>query len=244
MDAQTHSPERRLYRRADVFQALEITPVLPPWRISPPPIRGEMVNIGCGGIHARVQEFLDPGTRCRIRFRSEGGATETDEVKGEVRWAKRGQARSDVGIAFAARMDVLRRPVAETGLDELPKWQPRRVLVADDEPEICAILSRFLTGLGCEVEIASDGEEALEALRGDRPDVFLLDLRMPRLDGLGVLERIQAEELEVGRIWAISGYATDDEAERALQLGATDFINKPLDLQYLEWSLEMSELGS
>lgn len=243
MDARVHSPERRVYRRADVSQALEIFPLSSRWRLTPASVRAEMINIGCGGISATLAEPLEPGSRCRIRFGNDDYVTQTDEVEGEVRWAMTVRRRAHIGIEFDARMDVMRRPAPDDVLRAVPEWVPRRILVADDEPAVLSVLSRFLTDLGCQVDTAKDGEEALQALRHERPDVLLLDLRLPGLDGLKVLERIESEHLDVGSIWAISGYATDDEAERAMLLGASDFINKPLDLQYLEWSLSMSQLG-
>jgi CheY-like chemotaxis protein len=164
-------------------------------------------------------------------------------VEGEVKWTQALAHGSQVGIQFGTRLDVMRIPRQAENAQESPREGTQRVLVADDDPEIRELLSRFLGNLGCEVETAADGEETLEAVRRARPDVLLLDLRMPRLDGLEVLARIRSESLEVGPIWAISGYCSDQEAEQAMQLGATDFINKPLDLQYLEWSLSMNQMA-
>ena len=188
--------------------------------------------------------MLIPGTSCRVRIWDRGETTEPDVVKGEIRWAEARSEGALVGIAFESRLDAMRQQRSPEESAEVPVLLPQRVLVADDEPEIRSLLARFLGRLGCEVDTVADGEEALEAMRRERPDVLLLDLRMPRLDGLGVLERISSENLDVGPIWAISGYASDHEAERAMHLGAADFINKPLDLQYLEWSLSMNQMAT
>ncbi len=248
MHERKRMPERRVFRRADVSRPLQLeilTGSDPSTRVQ---IEGETVNIGCGGISARIRGLVSPGTSCRVRIWDPAETTDPDEVEGEIRWSETLDEGAFVGIAFEARLDAMRRPgVAEGSAEEpadAPADLPQRVLVADDEPEIRSMLSRFLRRLGCEVDTAADGEEALEAMRRKRPDILLLDLRMPRLDGLGVLEQIRKEEIDVGPIWAISGYASDQEAERAMHLGATDFINKPLDLQYLEWSLSMHQMTS
>jgi CheY-like chemotaxis protein len=236
-------PERRVFRRADVSRPLQFE-ILSGSDNSPiAQIEGETVNIGCGGISAKIRGQIIPGSACRVRIWDAAESTEPDEVEGEIRWVEPLADGAFVGIAFESRLDAMRQPWPLDEPAELPAMLPQRVLVADDEPEIRELLARFLARLGCEVDTAANGEEALESMRREKPDILLLDLRMPRLDGLGVLEQIRNENLEVGPIWAISGYASDHEAERAMHLGATDFINKPLDLQYLEWSLTMSQMA-
>jgi len=117
-----------------------------------------------------------------------------------------------------------------------------QALVADDEPLICDLLTRFLSRRGYAVTTAADGEEALERMRESRPDLFLLDIYLPKVDGLGVLERIRDEELEVGTIWTMTGKADDDSVKRSLRLGASDVFTKPLNLPHLDWLLQL-ELG-
>ncbi len=68
---------------------------------------------------------------------------------------------------------------------------PCRVLVADDDPMVVDLVRQLLEGEGCEVEAAADGQEALAAIARRRPDVLLLDLLMPRLDGFGVIEQLE-----------------------------------------------------
>ncbi len=83
---------------------------------------------------------------------------------------------------------------------------------------------------------SADGDEAMKVLREDPPDVVLLDIDMPKLNGLEVLRRIQSEEIKVGVI-IISGHPDQEAARTSLTLGATDFIVKPFDFAYLEASL-------
>jgi len=111
-----------------------------------------------------------------------------------------------------------------------------RVLVVDDDPYTRDILDRFLTERGFEVESANDGEEALRSIESYEPDIVLLDIRMPRMDGIECLAHIVDDELECGVIM-ISGEADLEVARETLQGGAADFIFKPFDLGYLETSL-------
>lgn len=111
-----------------------------------------------------------------------------------------------------------------------------RVLVVDDDPNVRDILDRFLTERGYSVESADDGEEALRFIESYGPDVVLLDIRMPKMDGVACLERIVDDGLDCGVIM-ISGEADVDVARETLAKGAADFIYKPFNLGYLESSL-------
>lgn len=116
-----------------------------------------------------------------------------------------------------------------------------RALVADDQPEICELLTRFLTRRGYAVDVAPDGEAALAGMRGRHTDLLLLDISMPRLDGLGVLESIRDEALDVGTVWAFTGVAGDPAMKRSLELGADDVFAKPLNLPHLDWLLQLEQ---
>jgi DNA-binding response OmpR family regulator len=111
-----------------------------------------------------------------------------------------------------------------------------RVLVVDDEHSVRDVLSRFLVERGYVVDAAEDGEQALEMILSEVPDIVLLDLKMPRLDGIELLKRLRLEGVDVAVI-TISGHADEETARESLRLGAADFINKPFDLEYLETSL-------
>ena len=238
-DEQGRRSERRIFRRTELASQVEIEVPSDDADASATLITGEMVNVGVGGILARVDTELAEGTLCTVRFLDPENASEVLEARGFVRRVRSDDGETLIGIEFEARMDAVRPPAG----DETPSFGPDapKVLVVDDEPSVVEVLYRFLTRRGCEVTTASGGEEALAHLRQGRQDMMLLDLKMPGIDGLEVLKRIQDEELEVGRIWAISGYATDTEAREALRLGAADFINKPVDLKYLEWSMQLHQ---
>ena len=114
--------------------------------------------------------------------------------------------------------------------------RPARVLVVDDDPYTRDILLRFLSERGFDVETADDGESALTTIPDYEPDVVLLDIRMPEMDGVEVLRRIEEEKMDCGVIM-ISGVADEEVARDTLTMGAADFIYKPFDLDYLETSL-------
>ena len=99
------------------------------------------------------------------------------------------------------------------------------ILVADDEPVVRDVLSRYLTREGYTVSEAADGEEALSAIRSDPPQAVVLDLMLPRLSGLDVLKLVRLEsDLPV---IILSARASEAERINGLQLGADDYIVKP-----------------
>jgi two-component system response regulator AtoC len=111
-----------------------------------------------------------------------------------------------------------------------------RVLVVDDEPEAVELLQEFLQAKGYEVSTASDGAEALRKVKEERPHLLLLDIHMPKMDGLEVLRQLRAIDQEVGVIM-VTGVNEEAIGRQAMALGAFDYIVKPLDLPYLERSL-------
>ncbi len=108
-----------------------------------------------------------------------------------------------------------------------------RVLIVDDDPNTVEMLTAFLTPKGYETCTASNGEEALRRVKEDRPHLVLLDVRMPKMDGLEVLKRIREIDREVGVIM-VTAVNEEEIGREALKLGAFDYITKPLDLKYLE----------
>ncbi|MCB9081557.1 MAG: sigma-54-dependent Fis family transcriptional regulator [Lewinellaceae bacterium] len=107
-----------------------------------------------------------------------------------------------------------------------------KVFIVDDEISIRRTLREILEFEQYEVAEAADGVEALAGLKKHKPDVILLDIKMPKMDGLEALERMQELAADVPVIM-ISGHATIDTAVEAVKRGAFDFISKPLDLNRL-----------
>lgn len=108
-----------------------------------------------------------------------------------------------------------------------------RLLIVDDEEPVVEVLSDYFTGQGYEVQTARNGTEALAAVRRARPDLVLLDVRMPGIDGVEVLRRLRALD---GRLPVIMVTANEDVAlaRETLKLGAFDYVPKPFDFAQLD----------
>jgi DNA-binding response OmpR family regulator len=100
-----------------------------------------------------------------------------------------------------------------------------RVLVVDDEPMVRDVLSRYLERGGFEVEAVADGERALAAFDARRPDLVLLDLMLPRVDGFEVFRRIRASADSAVIMITARGQTTDRIV--GLEMGADDYVSKP-----------------
>jgi two-component system alkaline phosphatase synthesis response regulator PhoP len=106
--------------------------------------------------------------------------------------------------------------------------QARRVLIADDEPNIVTSLEFLMRGCDYEVRVARDGEEALRLAEEFRPDVLLLDVMMPLYDGFEVCRRLRGNPATRGvRILMLTAHGRGTEMERGLALGADAYITKP-----------------
>jgi PAS domain S-box-containing protein len=102
-----------------------------------------------------------------------------------------------------------------------------RVLVVEDEPDIAQLIRRYLQRGGYGVLIASDGAEGLRLARDEQPDVITLDVLMPGVDGLTVLEWLKSDPTTAGIPVVLLSIVPDDG--RAARLGAVDYLNKPVD---------------
>jgi DNA-binding response OmpR family regulator len=94
-----------------------------------------------------------------------------------------------------------------------------RVLIVDDEPDVLLLLRIELEAEGYETLLAADGETAMRRIAEERPDVVLLDVMMPVVDGWGVLRRL-ADAGSTTRVIVLSAKANDSDVVRALELGA------------------------
>ena len=113
-----------------------------------------------------------------------------------------------------------------------------KILVVDDEPEVRQLMEHFLTERGYEVRIAENGRLALATLDTFVPDVVLLDMHMPEMDGLETLQRLASRAPSLPVIMV----TVNDDVEttsRLLQLGAADYVPKPFNLEYLEQAINI-----
>jgi DNA-binding response OmpR family regulator len=104
----------------------------------------------------------------------------------------------------------------------------KRILIVDDEPNIVISLEFLMKREGFETEVATDGEAALEAVDRSKPDLMVLDVMLPRLDGFEVCRRLRADPSARGlKILMLTAKGRETEVARGLALGADAYVTKP-----------------
>jgi DNA-binding NtrC family response regulator len=112
-----------------------------------------------------------------------------------------------------------------------------RILIVDDDPDIREVLEDRLTAQGFEATVAANGLEGLQAIRAETPDLVILDLQMPEMDGMTVLQRMAEERIDT-TVVVVTAYATVERAVAAMKAGAFDFLTKPFDPERLRVVVE------
>jgi len=154
---------------------------------------------------------------------------ESEEGRGSTFW-------------FAVPLPVCERPAlaVETlltvGSEQPAPARALRVLAAEDNAVNQRVLVRLLERLGCRVDLASDGREAVERVRSGSYDLLLMDCQMPVLDGFEATREIRALDGEAARIpiVAVTAHALPGDRERCLAQGMDDYVTKPLRVRDLE----------
>jgi DNA-binding response OmpR family regulator len=108
-----------------------------------------------------------------------------------------------------------------------------KLLVVDDENEICDFLKSFFEERSYDVRTANSGEQALQKMKEDVPQVVLLDIKMPGMDGVRTLREVKTRYPKI-KVIMVTAIETRDKIEECLRLGADNYITKPLSLEYLE----------
>ena len=103
----------------------------------------------------------------------------------------------------------------------------KKVLIVDDEPDVLLMLRVNLESEGYSTALAADGETALRRVEEEHPDLMLLDVMMPVMDGWAVLESLA--KVEGPRIVVVSAKSSNRDIVRALSMGACDYVVKPFD---------------
>jgi two-component system OmpR family response regulator len=117
-----------------------------------------------------------------------------------------------------------------TTMSEQAARPEARLLVVDDEPNIRELLSASLRFAGFDVAVAADGQQALTAARKDRPDLLVLDVMMPGVDGFEVVRRMRSEGLQFPVLFLTARDSTEDKVT-GLTLGGDDYVTKPFSLE-------------
>lgn len=110
----------------------------------------------------------------------------------------------------------------------MPPSYPGKILLIDDDPDTISIYNEFLTEAGYQVDIARDGEEGLEKIRQGGYDLIILDIMMPKLDGMSILKQLKEHPSDVynGPIIVLSALDQDQVVQSAMDLGAKGFLPK------------------
>jgi DNA-binding NtrC family response regulator len=111
------------------------------------------------------------------------------------------------------------------------------ILIVDDEPEVAEVLARSLSRQGHRTAIAHSGADALRMVNDATPDAMFLDVSMPGMNGLDVLQEVRRTRPSLAVV-VITGHATDDEVEEVKRLGAVDVIPKPAALTHYHEAIE------
>lgn len=107
-----------------------------------------------------------------------------------------------------------------------------KLLLVDDEEEFVKTLADRLKMRDLESDTVHDGDQALSFVEDKEPDVMVLDLRMPNVDGIEVLERVKKAYPNI-EVVILTGHGTEQDEERARRLGAFDYLEKPVDIDTL-----------
>ncbi|OJV97197.1 MAG: two-component system response regulator [Chloroflexi bacterium 54-19] len=109
-----------------------------------------------------------------------------------------------------------------------------RVLVVEDSEDIRTLLEELLEAEGYNLVFATNGEEGLEKAKREHPDIILMDLSLPGMDGWETVYRLrQLAEFKTTPVIALTAHATRKDEERALAAGCTGYISKPFDMENL-----------
>lgn len=107
-----------------------------------------------------------------------------------------------------------------------------RVLIVDDEEELVTTIAERLQIRGMTVEFATDGETALKMIDKNPPQVVVLDVMMPGMGGIEILQSMKAQKLKIPVI-LLTGYGSTEQGQQGLKFGAFDYLMKPCDLNVL-----------
>ena len=115
----------------------------------------------------------------------------------------------------------------------------RRILVVEDNPDNMTLIVDVLTSLNYEVIQATDGQRGVELVDEQRPDLVLMDLSLPKMDGWTATRKIKAEDdLRLIPIIALTAHAMVGDRERAIEAGCDDYVSKPINIQELDAKLK------
>ena len=115
-----------------------------------------------------------------------------------------------------------------------------KILVVDDEPEIVKLVAKLMEARGHQVSIARDGQEALDTVERDRPDLIVLDLNLPKVDGFEVCRRLKGADSTkaIPIVMLTAAYVSVEDATRGMGSGADEYVVKPFLREVLIHNVE------
>jgi PAS domain S-box-containing protein len=149
------------------------------------------------------------------------------------------------GATFQIRLPRIACPEHERAEVSAPRAPPRRVLIVDDNVDAATTIAMLLNFQGHQAEAVYNGQDALERVASFKPDVALLDIGLPEMDGYELAMRLRAmPELGDVRLVALTGYGQAEDRQRAAAAGFDDHLVKPVNLAALERALAAIPAGS
>lgn len=110
------------------------------------------------------------------------------------------------------------------------------ILIVDDDTQVRQIVKIFLTRQGYEVDEVDNGADALWAIERNKPDLVLLDIGMPGISGLAVLQRVKKKHPDL-KVIMLTGLNQEEVWKKAMKAGATDYITKPFSFEQLRMNI-------
>jgi len=108
--------------------------------------------------------------------------------------------------------------------------ETNKILIADDNQANCELLEAYLSGLDCEVAFAVDGQDTLDKVESFQPDLILLDVMMPKLNGFEVCEKLKSDPATLmTMVLMVTALNERGDIERAVRAGPDDFLSKPVN---------------
>lgn len=229
------------YLEAEGFDVMEasngIEALVQVARVRPGSVVLDLMMPRLGGLEALRSSLLAGGTKVIV-------ITGVDEPE-----LRREALARGASAFFTKPLDLQQLAVAVRAADsaadsQRPVRRSRRaqVLIVDDDVGVRDLLAEFVATKGYEASTASDGAAALKMILARPPDVVLLDIKMPTLEGVPALKSIRAVAPHT-KVIMVSGISDVAEAKLTLAYGAFDYVAKPIDFQYLSQSLETALAG-
>jgi CheY-like chemotaxis protein/cytidylate kinase len=145
-------------------------------------------------------------------------------------------------VSGVKNIEVIKGKDYDTSIYRKQRFElPSKVLLVDDEKELVQTLSERLINRDVGTYAVFDGQQALDLIDGDKPEIMVLDLKMPGLDGIEVLRRTKQKNPEI-EIIILTGHGTEDDRKTCMELGAFAYLQKPVDLEELSHTIQEAHI--